>query len=78
MTIEARLTHADVAERMNLPLSTTVELRKREGWPHVRFGKSVRFTEEQVAEIIASHVVSEKPTDVVAFPGQRTHRPRSK
>lgn len=72
----ARLTHADVAEKLNLPLSTTVELRKREGWPHVRFGKAVRFTEKQVAEIIASHVVSEEGAAVVAFPGQRAHRPR--
>lgn len=76
--MEARLTHADVAERLNLPLSTVVELRKREGWPHIRLGKAVRFTEEQVAEILTSHIVSDKPADVVAFPGQRTHRPRGK
>lgn len=78
MTSEARLTHADLAERLNLPLSTVVDLRRREGWPHVRFGKSVRFTEEQFAEIVATHVVMKKPTEVVAFPGQRQHRPRGK
>lgn len=73
----ANLTHSDVAERLNLPLSTTVELRKREGWPHHRFGKAIRFTEDQVAEIIASHAVTvsgreEKPT----FEGMRPSRQR--
>lgn len=72
----ARLTHADLAERLNLPLSTVVELRKREGWPHHRFGKAVRFTEAQVAEIVATHVVSDAPTETPVFPGQRQHRPR--
>lgn len=74
MTAEARLTHADIAERLNMPLSTVVELRKREGWPHLRFGKSVRFTEEMVAQIVASHVVSEAPTEVEMFPGARPRR----
>lgn len=76
--MNADLTHADIADRLKLPVSTVVELRKREGWPHVRFGKAVRFTEAQYAEIVATHVVSETPAEVVAFPGQRTHRPRSK
>ena len=76
--MNADLTHADIADRLKLPVSTVVELRKREGWPHVRFGKAVRFTEEQYAEIVATHVVSEAPAEVVEFPGQRIHRPRSK
>lgn len=77
MSAEARLTHADIAERLNMPLSTVVEIRKREGWPHVRVGKAVRFTEEQVGEIIASHVVADGLTEAEVFPGQRTHRPRA-
>lgn len=77
MTSSPELTHADLAKRLKLPLSTTVELRKREGWPHYRFGKAVRFTEEQVAEIIATHAVSDQPEEQPMFPGQREHRPRS-
>lgn len=70
-------THADLAKYLNLPLSTTVELRKREGWPHVRLGKAVRFTDEQVAEIIARHVVTaDGAIEVPVFEGQRPSRAR--
>jgi len=51
-------THADLAEMLNLAVSTVVELRKREGWPHVRLGRAVRFTDDQIAEIITSHTRS--------------------
>ena len=74
----ARLTHADVAERLNLSLSTTVELRKREGWPHVKLGRAVRFTEEQMAQIVASHTVVKSDEDAApVFEGQRPSRGRS-
>lgn len=73
----ANLTHSDVAERLNLPLSTTVELRKREGWPHHRFGKAIRFTEEQVAEIIAAHAVTTASREQApTFEGMRPSRQR--
>lgn len=78
MTGAARLTHADLAERLNLPLSTTVELRKREGWPHCRFGKAVRFTEEQAAQIVASHIVADGAAETSAFPGHRVPRQRGR
>lgn len=79
MAIEAPYTHADLAERLKLPLSTTVELRKREGWPHVRFGKAVRFTEGMIEEIIASHVVTPtSKTQSSVFEGQRPSRGRSR
>jgi excisionase family DNA binding protein len=73
---KANLTHADLAERLRLPLSTTVDLRKREGWPHVRLGRKVRFTEAQIAEIIASHTVTERPEPAPVFEGQRPSRGR--
>lgn len=75
--MSALLSHADLAERLNLPLSTIVELRQREGWPHHRFGKAIRFTEEQVAEIIASHAVHNAPSEHPTFPGLRPSRPKS-
>lgn len=74
--IHARLTHADLAERLNMPLSTVIQLRKREGWPHCRFGKTVRFTEEQAAEIVARHIVSEAPVESAMFPSHRPQRTR--
>lgn len=77
MTSAARLTHADIAERLGMPLSTVIYLRKREGWPHVRVGKAVRFTEQMLEEIITSHIVTEEPDEKPVFEGQRPHRPRS-
>lgn len=77
MTADARLTHADLAERLSLPLTTTVKLRRRYGWPHVRLGKAVRFTEEQVAQIVASRTVTEAPEEKPVFEGQRPSRARS-
>lgn len=71
-------THADLAERLKMPLSTVVELRKREGWPCVRLGRAVRFTEEQVAHIIASHTVTEDVAEETpVFEDQRKSRRRS-
>ena len=66
-------THADLAEILNLPLSTVIELRKREGWPCVRLGRAVRFTDAQIAEIITSHIEVCEPepqSSISAFPGQ--------
>ncbi len=68
------LTHADLAERLNMPLSTVVQLRKSEGWPHYRLGKTVRFTEEQVREILARHLVTPAPEVKPMFPGARERR----
>lgn len=71
-------THADLAERLNMPLSTVVELRTREGWPHVRIGRTVRFTDEQIDEIVASHIVIKKDGagEKPVFEGQRPSRGR--
>lgn len=68
------LTHADLAERLNMPLSTVVQLRKSEGWPHYRLGKTVRFTEEQVREILARHLVTPTPEAKPTFPSHRPSR----
>lgn len=75
--MSALKTHRDLAERLNLPLSTTVELRKREGWAHIRLGKAVRFTDAQVEEIVASHIVIKADTaEAPVFEGQRPSRGR--
>lgn len=70
-------THADLAERLQIPLSTVVEMRKREGWPHHRFGKHVRFTDEQIEEIVARHKVATAAAPAPpVFEGQRPSRGR--
>ena len=62
--------HADLADLLNLPLSTTIELRKREQWPHMRFGRKVRFTDEQVDQILAQHASVDAAKAPPIFAGQ--------
>lgn len=72
-------THADLAKMLKLPLATTVELRKRENWPHHRFGRHVRFTPDQVAEIVATHAVkAESASEEPAVLGGVTKRSASR
>jgi excisionase family DNA binding protein len=47
------LTPDDLAELFGLSPKKVLELRSKHGWPHVRLGRRIRFTEEQVAQIIA-------------------------
>ena len=63
-------THADLAARLSLPLSTVVELRKKEKWPHERFGRAVRFTDEQIEQIIATHTTVDETKAPDMFAGQ--------
>lgn len=55
------LTEAELAELLKMPLATVGDLRKRENWPHLRFGRSVRYTAEQVAEIVRTHTTVSNP-----------------
>lgn len=70
--------HANLAELLNMPLTTVVDLRKREGWPHVRIGRAVRFTDEHIAQIIATHTVSDAPAAQSATFGGQTRRSASR
>lgn len=54
-------TEAELAEQLKMPLTTLGELRKRENWPHLRFGRSVRYTAEQVEQIVRSHTTTDNP-----------------
>lgn len=72
--MEKLYTIAEVAESFQMPKSTLTELCKREGWPHHRLGKAIRFTEAQVEEILARHLVAPKPKEDLMFPGARPRR----
>lgn len=37
---------------------TIIDAVRREGWPHVRVGRRISFTQAQVEQIIAQHTVS--------------------
>lgn len=44
-------------------------------WPHVRVGRSIRFTDEQVAQIVAMSTVTPAPEQERADEwGQKTRR----
>jgi hypothetical protein len=54
-------TDTDLAEKFDLDLERFHVLRKRHNWPHVRLGRfDIRFTEDQIEQIVASHSVAPK------------------
>ena len=54
-------TQAYLAQILDIPLSTANDLREREGWPHIRIGRKVRYSDDHIAEIIARHTVAAQP-----------------
>lgn len=48
-------TDGDLAEMFQLSKTTIVSLRTQLGWPHVRLGRSIRYTEAQIVEIVNRH-----------------------
>lgn len=73
MTAPGLVTDADLAERLGIDLDKLHELRRAKKWPHVRLGRfTFRFTEEQIAEIVASHSFTPGKSDAQApsVPGQ--------
>lgn len=63
------LTPAEVAKRLRITPKKVMELRRANGWPHVKLGRSIRFTPQQVEQIIGKQSVSPS-TSHVALPGQ--------
>ena len=56
------LTDADLADRFGEPEQKIKKWRLQYGWPHLKIGRQVRYTEADVAEIEAKHRVrSERP-----------------
>lgn len=48
-----------------------VEWTRRYGWPHVRVGRTIAFTDADVAQILAKHhVTGTKDHNPDALPGQ--------
>lgn len=49
-------TEANLAAEWGLPTEKVAELRRKHRWPHVRLGRfDVRYTDEQVADIVRLH-----------------------
>ena len=66
---ETLLTPAQLGERLNLTEDQVLRLRRIHKWPCVAFNrKSVRFTEEQVAQIIERHAADPQPEPEISLP----------
>lgn len=65
-------TAADLAEQFGIPESKFHELRRAKQWPCVRFGRfDIRFTDEQVEQIVAMQSVKPDTRNPrPALPGQ--------
>lgn len=56
-------TDTQLAEQFGLTVDKLHDLRKRHGWPHVRLSRfDVRFTDEQIQQIVASRSVAATKT----------------
>lgn len=62
------LTPEDLAQRFDAPVSTVMKWNRDHQWPHVRVGNRIRWTEEQVAEILRRQTVTS--TEAPSLPGQ--------
>ncbi|WP_459982630.1 helix-turn-helix domain-containing protein [Nocardioides sp. AN3] len=56
--MSALKTTADLAEYFNVPERRIYEWRVEHDWPCVKIGRTIRFTDEHVAEIMARHTVT--------------------
>jgi hypothetical protein len=57
----------------DVPAAKVLEWRRVYGWPSVKIGRTIRFTEEQVDEILARHTQAQAAGDDlpdVAIEGQ--------
>lgn len=52
------LTETDLADKLGVPESTVSEWRRRYGWPHMKIGRQVRYTEADVRAIETQHHLS--------------------
>lgn len=59
---EKASTPAQLAERLGSSEEQVLRWRRQYGWPSLKIGKQIRFTQEHVEQIIAKH--SAKPKSV--------------
>lgn len=64
------LTPAEVAKRLRITPKKVMELRRVNGWPYVKLGRSIRFTPQQVEQIIGKQSVTPSASTADALPGQ--------
>lgn len=61
--MSAFITEAELADELDETVEKVAEWRRRYGWPHIKIGRQVRFTEADVRAIQSMHhVESERPS----------------
>lgn len=74
------ITPAQLAEILDVTEAKVMEWRRVYNWPHVKIGRTFRFTPQQVEQIIASHSVkpsaTTKPSGPVKIAGQTARSAR--
>lgn len=69
---------ADLAEMFGADETLILKWRRQYGWPCVKVGRKVRFTQEQVEQIIARHSsapgVDDSPAVVIGGQTKRSAR----
>jgi len=68
------LTPDDLAEEFGVPVSTVMLWNRDNGWPHVRVGRRIRWTPEQLEEILRRQSVT--PAKAPKLPGQTSRSAR--
>lgn len=67
-------TETEVADLLHVDIDTVALWRRRYGWPHVKLGRQIRFTEANILAIQAQHSV--KGETVEGLPGQTSRSAR--
>lgn len=71
-------TDAELADQFGITVAKLHDLRKRNGWPCVRLGRfDVRFTEEQVEQIVAMQTDAPERKPAVHLPAVSGQTARS-
>ena len=58
-------TPAELAEKLSATPDQVLEWRRQYGWPSLKIGKTIRFTDEHVEQIVAQHSARPRKSDVV-------------
>lgn len=70
-------TERELADKFGLTESKAAELRRRHHWPHLRLGRfNIRYTDEQVAAIVAMETVKTPASKPTGIAGQTSRSAR--
>jgi uncharacterized protein YjcR len=70
-------TPADLAELFGVEERQILEWRRQKSWPSLKFGKTIRFTDDHVAQIVAMHSQKTKATAAATGQTARSSRRRT-